>query len=57
MSFAVAITDALPPAIVTDEPDKNADAPVMGDVNVTTPPSTGSTGLVAATNTVSGLVT
>ena len=55
-SLAVAVTDAVPEAIVTGPDGMNvAEAPVAGAVKVTTPPSTGSTGLFGVTLTASAV--
>ena len=56
MLFGAAETAASPPAITTELADRNAAAPPVtgGATKVTTPPSTGSTGLLAVRITASG---
>ena len=54
MPLAVAMPDAVPPEIVAGR--IMADAPEAGPVKVITPPSTGSSGLFAETETLSGFV-
>src|SRR5271157_5632646 len=56
MPLAVAVTDAVPDAILTGFEELSvAEAPLPGTVNVTTPPSTGSPGFFGVTVTCSGL--
>src|SRR5262245_4183221 len=55
--LAVALTDAVPPGMTTDAAERVAEAPLAAGLatNLTTPPFTGSTGLLAFTVTASAL--
>ena len=53
--LAVAVTPAWPLAMVAEAAESVAEAPASGAVKEITPPSTGSTGLMAVTVTASGL--
>ena len=48
------MTDAVPSDPIVPVPNKAAEAPDVGAVNVRMPPATGSTGLFAVTFTASG---
>src|SRR5262249_35926047 len=52
--LAVAVTLAWPPAMTAVAAESAAEVPVAGAAKLTTPPSTGSAGLVAVTETASG---
>ena len=56
VALAVAVTEATPlDPMVTSSAESCAEAPELGAAKVTTPPATGSTGLLAVTVTARGL--